>query len=125
MNRPALRFDVHREIAKPLGEFVGDFQLLGREHDLQSAIGNDLVGDVHAIDAAGLGSALDDWQQAKPVSYDVGKGRRDDRRVAEVGYLVEQTDNRDATAIIGHDPRNDIDWLPTDEVVDGRDVQHV
>src|SRR3546814_14788764 len=75
MNRPALRFDVHREIAKPLGEFVGDFQLLGREHDLQSAIGNDLVGDVHAIDAAGLGTALDDWQQAKPVSCDVGKGR--------------------------------------------------
>src|SRR3546814_19872391 len=101
MNRPALRFDVHREIAKPLGEFVGDLQLLWREHYLQSAIGDDLVGDIDAIDAAGLGPALDDWQAAKSVACDIVKGRRDDRRLAPAGQFVEQNSLRPAAPIIG------------------------
>src|SRR3546814_10894191 len=91
MNRPALRFDVHREIAKPLGEFVGDLQLLGREHDLQSAIGDDLVGDIDAIDAAGLGPALDDWQEAKFVACDIGKGRRSEEHTSDIQSLMRIT----------------------------------
>src|SRR3546814_16419906 len=72
-----------------------------REHDLQSAIGDDLVGDIDAIDDAGLGPALDDWQEAKSVACDIGKGRRDDRRLAEAGKFVEQNEQRHAAAILG------------------------
>src|SRR3546814_633406 len=46
MNRSAARFHIHREEAEPLRKLVRDLQLLGREHHLKAAIGDDFVGKI-------------------------------------------------------------------------------
>ena len=61
--------------AEPLGELLGDLQLLGREGDLDPAVGDDLLGEVGAVFGAQLGWALQHRQQAQAVAGDIGEGR--------------------------------------------------
>src|SRR3546814_2886422 len=105
----------------PLRKLVRDLQLLGREHHLKAAIGDDFVGNIGTINGPQLRPALDHWQQAQAVSGDIGKAARDDRGLPEPCEFIEQDQDWDIAGSVGQIARIEIHQLLQEEAVNRRD----